>query len=308
VLANQLRLYYRARDSWVSAYLQDRITVSDRWHVMLGGRFDRVLSEQSRSEDRVTEADRLDSRFSPRAGVLYQATDTVSVFANYARPFGGPNTGVDTVNGDALPSRRSEQFEAGVRSQWLQGRLSADVALFQLTQKNLPQQLSFLPGRPTDLTAKARSRGAELEILGRPYRAVDIVGNYAYTDGRYTDDLNYQDNVLPNAARHAGSLWVQTRLDAYGLPPISVGAGAYAAGRRFGDSANSFSMPAYARLDVAGSYGFKFRRSTLTAQVKVSNLLDELYFLAADPRPAFSRLSVTPGTPRTVSVALRVEF
>lgn len=77
---------------------------------------------------------------------------------------------------------------------------------------------------------------------------------------------------------------------------------------RFGDRPNSFVMPAYARVDMAASYVFTLGGNELTAQVNVSNLFDERYFVAADGRPAFARISTTPGAPRSVTASARVGF
>jgi iron complex outermembrane receptor protein len=308
VLEGQPRASFQTKDSWWGVYAQDQVSLSDQWHVMIGGRFDHAVAQQSRNPERTTDVETVDNRFSSRLGVLFHPTPDIGLFANYTRAFGGPNIGVSAEDGSALPSRTSSQMEGGVKTQWLQGRITASAVIFQLTQANIAQPISPVPGSPSDVSGEARSRGLELDLLGRFGSDVDVVASYTRSDGEFTIDANNQGNGLPNVAPHMGSLWLQYRLDSAGLPGASVGGGIFSIGDRPGDNANSFVLPGYARVDVAATYRARVGRSALVFQVNVENLLDEEYFAAANGRTYLVRISNTPGTPRSVMGSIRFEF
>jgi iron complex outermembrane receptor protein len=303
---NQPNSPFQSNERWWNLSLQDQMTVAEGWRVLVGARLDRVAWEQSHSDDGLVDADAAENKFSPQAGVLYQPLSYVSFFANYSRPFGGPNISVDNFGG-TLPSRTSRQAEGGVRTQWFDDRLEANGTYFYVIQKNIAQPQTALPGGPSMISDRAHSRGAEVDLVGRPFDFVDVTANYTYTNAKYTDDPLFQGNVLPNVARHLGRFWAQARLDRFGLSGFGAGAGLLTTSKRFGDHANSFVIPGYERIDMGLSYARRVSQSLFTVRVNVSNLFDSEHFVAADPRPAFARTSVMPGAPRMVTVGLRVE-
>ena len=67
-------------------------------------------------------------------------------------------------------------------------------------------------------------------------------------------------------------------------------------------------MPGYARVDLAGSYRFQVGQSAVVGQVNIENLFDKEYFLSADGRPSYARISTLPGAARTVLASVPVEF
>jgi outer membrane receptor protein involved in Fe transport len=115
-------------------YVQDQITLFDKLHVLLGGRYDHAEvgqgnSDVSREEaitDRHGRSVRTDGQFSPRVGLLYQWTPRLSTYGSYSKSFGANNGRSST--GEPLPPERGEQFEVGTKAELFQG-LSATVAL-----------------------------------------------------------------------------------------------------------------------------------------------------------------------------------
>ena len=297
VLDGQPRASFQTSDDWMGFYAQDQLTLgaARQWHVLVGGGFDHARSRQSRNPERDTDVQTNDDTFSPRVGALYQPIPQVAVFANNARAFGGPNIGVSAVDGSALPSRTSRQSEAGVKFQLYGQRVSGSAVYFHLTKENIAQPLSVQPGSPSDVSGEARSRGFELDVLGQLSDTLSISATYpTRTDAEYTEDLRAQGNRLPNVADHMGSLWMQYRLDIAGLRGAGVAAGIFMMGDRAGDRPNSFVMPGYARVDLAGTYRFRAGQSAMVAQLNVENLFDKEYFLSADGRPLYARIGTAP--------------
>ncbi|MGD1850136.1 MAG: TonB-dependent receptor domain-containing protein [Cyanophyceae cyanobacterium] len=84
-----------------------------------------------------------------------------------------------TFDGDIIEPERGEQFEVGARAEFLDDRLSVNLALFNLEKDNVaildPENPSF------SIAGEAqRSRGVELDIIGEILPGWNIVANYAY--------------------------------------------------------------------------------------------------------------------------------
>lgn len=67
------------------------------------------------------------------------------------------------------------------------GRLTSTVALYRLTKENI---LSTDPTNPLARVpiGEARSRGIELDLSGQFTDRWSVIGSYAYTDTRITED------------------------------------------------------------------------------------------------------------------------
>ncbi len=86
------------------------------------------------------------SKFTPRIGVEYQANSDVMLFASFAQGFksGTFNPRASTAE-PAVKPEDVDSYEIGVKSQWLEDKLRANVTLFSLDHKDR-QYISVLPG------------------------------------------------------------------------------------------------------------------------------------------------------------------
>jgi iron complex outermembrane receptor protein len=309
VLAGQPRSFSQRKDEWWGLYLQDQIDFNDQWHLMLGGRFDHADSSRANDRERNNTVEQSsDEKFSPRIGLMYQPVEWIGFFTNYSEAFNSPNIGRNALDGSALGSQTSKQYETGIKGNWFEGRLTASAVFFHLIKNNIAQPTSPIPGSPYNLSGEARSQGLEIDVNGKITDYWDVITTYTYTDAKFTDDPNNKGNRLPNVAHHMGSAWTNFHFDEFGLQGLSAGAGAFVIGPRFGDNANSFEMPGYVRFDTSLAYKMKLAETTLTAQFNVENLLDKRYFLASGSRSYLPRISTTPGAERTFLGSLRLEF
>jgi outer membrane receptor protein involved in Fe transport len=81
-------------------------------------------------------------------------------------------------------AEQARNYEAGLRSELLQSRLSIAATAYSIDyddiQQNVP--LPMCGGRITRSVGKARSNGAELELAIRPFENFFLAANYGYTD------------------------------------------------------------------------------------------------------------------------------
>lgn len=132
------------------------------------------------------------SAFSPKLGLQYQASATSTLFANYSRGF--RTGGLTQLSSD--PSQPplypynpeySNNIEFGVKNSLLNSRLSVNVTLFishvndaQIPTLVLPDAITV-----TKNTGKLESKGAELELLYKPAKGLQIEYNAGVTNATF---------------------------------------------------------------------------------------------------------------------------
>ncbi|MFC0389330.1 TonB-dependent siderophore receptor [Muricoccus vinaceus] len=272
VVPGAARLVSNTRSSFMNhaGYVQDFVTLAPGLRVLLGGRYD---STDTSSLNRITgvAGENSAARFSPRVGVSYEPVMDTTVFANWANSF-VPTTAT-MASGAALSPSTSEQFEVGVKQALLGGRAQATVALFHITRTNVP---TTDPANPlfSIASGEQRSRGVEVDLAGEILPGWNAVASYAFTEAQVERDNRLPvGDVLAGVARHAGTIWTTYEFgEGSPLRGVGIGGGVRAETRREATLPNTFSLPAYARLDAAAWYRFEVSRTPMRAQVNVQNI------------------------------------
>lgn len=278
-------------------YIQDQIELSEQLRLVLGGRFDDVDFVFDLPGSQVDNA----SALTPRYGLVYQPWPWLSTYYQYVESFGNFSSGRSSDGSRFALPQSGRQHEAGVKAEFFDGRLISTLAFYQLTRGNLsiPDPLDQTAQRPI---GEARSEGIELDITGSITEHLNLIASYSYTDARITRSGDTDEgNRLPNVAEHMGSLWATYDI----TPNFKIGTGVVALGQRQGDTAGSFQLPGYARVDATAAYSVKLVGSKLTAQVNINNLFDKDYFASSTESRVGGAL---PGDPLTVIGSLRLEY
>jgi len=275
-------------------YLQDQIALLENLKLVLGGRFD-AFRDESTSDGELTETEA--EAFSPRAGIVYQPTQDISLYASYSRSF-TPVTGV-SANDTPFEPQRGTGYEVGVKTEFLGDRLFSTLAFYNTTLGNV---LTEDPNDPTFSiqVGEQRSRGIELDIAGEILPGWNIIASYAYTDAVITNDNIFEiGNRLNNVPYNTASLWTTYEIQNGSLAGLGFGAGVFFVDSRQGDLDNSFEVPSYARTDAAVYY----TRGNFRAALNIKNLFDVRYFEGSQ-----SRNQVIPGAPFTVQGTISWQF
>ena len=293
---------------WTGVYFQDHITLWDHLHILGGGRYDWATfglglafgTDQSLADARAAHSDVENKRFSPRVGVLYQPWEWLSVFGNYTESLGAANNGF-SASGKQFDPQVGKQYEAGIKAELFDRRLTSSVAFFHLTKDNL---LVPIAGSPfSRAIGEARSRGVEVDMAGQITDALSLIATYAYTDAEITKGEN-KGNRLFNAAKHMGSVWTKYDIQHGPLTGLAVGAGIYLYSKRQGDAANTFALPGYGRVDTMVQYQFPLLETQMALQFNIMNLLDKEYYEST----INDRFTITPGAPRTFIGSLQIVY
>ena len=304
-LVNQKSYFFDAQDNWIGVYFQDHIKLWDKLHLMGGGRHDWTengYGEAYTSHADVSMSNTRSEFFSPRVGLLYEATPWLSVYGNFVESIGSNNSG-RSESGTPFGPQTATQFEAGIKTEFFEGDLTSTLAYYDITKQNM---LTADPYNPMYSVAigKAHSNGVEWDITGKLTENLKVIGTYAYTDTRITKD-NYgnQGNRLASVPLNSGSVWLKYDVKQGELNGLHLGTGVYVRGQREGDNANSFELPSYGRWDASIGYSFKHAGTKITPQLNIYNLLDKTYYDHSS-----NRGNIRPGEPLSFLGSVKVEF
>ncbi|MFQ4141105.1 TonB-dependent siderophore receptor [Chlorogloeopsis sp. ULAP02] len=257
---------FTTRDT-LGIYLQDQVTIAQNFKLLLGGRLD-FFGETSDNRLSDEETSQSETAFSPRVGIVYQPIPSISLYASFAQSF-VPTIGI-AADGDPFRPERGTQYEVGIKTD-INDKFSVNLALYDLTRSNVTTPD---PDNPTFSvqTGKQRSRGVELDISGEILPGWNIIGGYAYTDARITEDndLTIEGNQRFSAPEHTFNLWTTYRIQNGDLQGLGFGLGVYYIGERWADNANTVELPSFFRTDAAIFY----ERDRFRAALNFRNIFD----------------------------------
>ncbi|PIG95191.1 TonB-dependent siderophore receptor [Gloeocapsopsis sp. IPPAS B-1203] len=278
----------------VGVFLQDQISIGNHFIIVGSLRYDSV---DFRNTAEATS--RSDSAWSPRLGVVYQPLENLSLYASYSQSF--VPSFARGIDGDFLEPETSEGFEIGVKVDLLDGLL-ATLAYFDITKRNVATVADPLTGASV-ATGAQRSQGIELDVLGEILPGWNIIGFYAYTDARVTEDNVIPiGNRLPNAPRHSAGLWTTYEIQHGNLQGLGFGLGVNYVSNRFGNLDNDFEIGDYFLTNAALFY----RRDNWRVALNVNNLFDVGYITSTN---TFNRNSgIRPGEPLSIIGSISISF
>lgn len=287
------------------AYVQDQIAILDNLHLLVGARGDYFYQHSTSGTVRAdTKAENFG--FSPRIGVTYQPIGSLSLYANVTRSF-IPTFGPFAAASNLTVPSTGTQYEAGIKTDIVPGRLTSTVAVYRLVRRNILTQDPNAPLGISVQTGEQRSHGIEVDLAAQLTPAWKVIATYSYIDARISADNTFAvGNRLPLIARHTGSLWTTYDILEGPLHGLGAGIGMFAVGERPGDLGNTYELPGYVRMDAALYYRKQeiLPRMNLVTQLNVQNLLGQEYFYGG----AASRAYNFPGAPLTFLGSVKLEF
>jgi outer membrane receptor for ferric coprogen and ferric-rhodotorulic acid len=175
-------------DSYLASDYKDRLTrIYGAAHLNLADNLKAVVGASVmwlKTTGTSYDADqyRKDSKISPYAGLIYDLTSHVSLYASYTDIY-NPQTEVD-ANHVRLDPAKGTSVEAGVKSQWFDDRLYVTAAVFRAKQSGLAEYAgTFEDGVKSYYSGiDTTSKGFELEVAGHITDQWSVNGGYTYLD------------------------------------------------------------------------------------------------------------------------------
>lgn len=294
-------------------YIQDLVTLSEKWKVLAGIRYsyqDTESNVYTYSNGETTNSNNYDDAFSPRFGLIYQPSQNHTLFTTYSNSF-NVNTGTD-VNGNALDPSIIDQYEVGVKNKLFKGKMQANITFYQINNNNLAQQ-SLANGNTDssikELAGSIRSNGVEIDINTQLFKGFTILAGYSFNETKYVESNTYvEGSLLRYNPKNTANLSFNYEFLDGSLKGLSFGLintyfGTRYAGRSTrvqvaNDSRALIYLSDYFQSDATLGYTYK----NFSIRTKLANIFNELNYNAHDDN------SLNPIAPRNYSVSLTYNF
>ncbi len=248
------------------------------------------------------------NRFTPYTGIVFDLTGNLSLYGSYSSLF-VPQSQKDE-HGSYLKPVTGNNLEAGIKGEWLEGRLNASAAVYRARKNNLATAAGRDPSGNTYYRAanQAKTHGWEIEVGGRITPEWQIQAGYSQSKTRDQDGSRLNPDSVPErsfklfTAYHfapeapsgrtigAGVRWQsETHTD-----PATLRIPNPAAKARAADNSR---QKAYAVADIMARYRFNPRAEL---SLNVDNLFNKHYRTQPD-RHSYGAL-------RTVNAAFTYRF
>ncbi|WP_447926653.1 TonB-dependent siderophore receptor [Vreelandella sp. EE27] len=257
-------------------YVQDQLRVADSWVFLAGARYDNVDSSDDFSDATGRSSEGYDDeQLSLTAGAMYLGDNGVSPYVSYSESF-TPVAGIGP-SGSSYEPLEGRQLEAGVKIAPFDVDGYVTIAAFDIKESNT---LISTDAPVQEQAGERRSNGFEVEGVGYLTDELQLTAAYTYTDARYDESDDQQDERVPLIPRHSASAWLGYDMSR-ALPGLSIGAGV----RYLGESEASPGSSVEGNVSSTTLYDAMARYEideNWSAQVNVKNLTDKEYVSGCD--------------------------
>lgn len=242
------------------------------------------------------------SKVSPVAGLVFKASNQVSIYANYIEGLAKGTKVSDATlanNGTFLGAYVSKQKEIGVKYDG--GKIGGGIALFSTKKPGNVVENNMLT-----INGEDKHTGIELTAYGEPMKGLRILGGATFLNAeqkRAQNSANSGNRVIgvPNAQGSLGAEW-----DVAQLQGLSVNGRIVATGSSYADGGNALRVPGWSRLDIGARYLTEISGKLVTFRARLDNVADKNYWASSGGYPNNGYLVL--GSPRTFSLTASVDF
>lgn len=278
--------------------------IDDRLLITVGARHQTIKSETFDYDTGVSKNDAYDkSRITPVAGIVFKASNQVSVYANYIEALvQGEVASASVPNnpGAVLAPYQSKQQEIGVKYDG--GNFGGSLSLFSIKR---PSAYTVNGTFTTD--GEQKNEGVEFNLYGEPLRGLRLLGGVTFLDAKQvkSDGGTFDGKKIigiPDTQANAGLEW-----DVPGAKGLTLTGRALYTASQYADRANTMSIPSWTRLDLGARYLTTMGNKLVTWRARVDNVTDRNYWASvggASPTNTYMVL----GAPRTFTLTASIEF
>ncbi|ADY81615.1 putative TonB-dependent receptor [Acinetobacter pittii PHEA-2] len=277
-----------------SIYAATRLHLNEDLKLLLGANY---VQAESKGESYGSPMSYSESKVSPYVGLTYNFTPEYTGYMSYTSIF-RPQTGIDKDTNQALKPIDGKSYEMGVKSSWLDDRLTGTLSVFKTEQNNYPLRSS--DGNPLNRkvpTSDLESQGVEVGLSGQITDNVNLSFGYAQFSIKDTKNGGEARTYNPNQ-----TLNLLTTYTPPVLPKLKVGAGLqWQDGIKLYDSNvnSTIKQDAYALVNLMASYEVN---DHITLQANGNNIFDKKYLNSFPDGQAFY------GAPANYTVAVKFKY
>ncbi|OTG96901.1 TonB-dependent siderophore receptor [Acinetobacter sp. ANC 4654] len=292
---------YNIQSTSKSVYFLDSIEFNPQWILDLGVRWDDYSTEQTMVAGRfnttapvgtIVKLENDKDFINYQAGITFKPVENGSIYASYATS--ANPVGVDGGDGSegitaAIQNLKPEEvktYEIGTKWDVLNEKLNLTAAIFRTEKANT--RATAEDGTTRNI-GETRVDGIEFGVNGNITDKWAVSAGYTYLDSELVDGgfenigttaapiyISNRNNgkQVQNVAKNSATLWTTYQV----MPQLTLGAGAVAMDKVYGNAANTKYVPGYVRYDAMARYNVN---KNVDLQLNVNNLSDERYFTKA---------------------------
>lgn len=293
-------LDYQTDTKQWAIFADDMLELSDTINLVLGLRYDDIDYDRYDLAIGTSPAAAFTTGFDEitwRVGLVYQPVDSLSFYAQAstaADPVTSP-VSISAGNKD-WDLTTGEQWELGVKQQFLQGRAEYTLAYFNMKKEDM---VTRLPGSAiSEQIGQQSSDGIEATLRLNPTDQLSVDFNFASINAEfdefYSGGVSLAGNRPRNVPEQTTNLWLNYAIS----PSLQIGGGFRYVDSRFADDANTEEMPEYTVFDASLNWS---AGDDMTVTLRVRNLTDEEDYVLAPYVP----MQWIFGDPRSYELSLR---
>lgn len=299
----------------MGTFVQDLVEITKQFKVLAGIRWSfqktpttDITTLATGVQSKGTAADKIDKAFSPKFGLIYQPLSTTSIYASYSNNFTS-NTGTNIETNGPMEPSIIDQYEAGVKNDFLSGKLSANLTVYRIKNNKFAQAALADPTK-REFSGATASDGVEIDLSGTIVKGLNFLAGYSYNYMRYTSTLAgtgiIEGERLVGTTKNTANGTVFYTFQDGGVKGLKLGASAYYTGDRLGGrnqnkagtSTGIIPLGSFTTFDFSAGYAWK----KLSLLAKVSNITNELNYFVHE------NYSVNPIAPRQFVTTLSYRF
>ena len=306
-------------------YAQDFITLTKKIKMLAGLRWSYQETVQTKIFTTATQATTTGaagttniSALSPKIAIIYQPAKTNSLFASYSNNF-TINTGTD-IYGQLLKPSIIDQYELGIKNNFFNGKISANLSVYKIINNNLAQQAEYRAdgtinsdATVKELKGQTTSDGLEVDLNGAVSGNLYFIAGYGYNYMRFTKTpggkgANIEGEQVVVNPDHTGNLTAFYTFTKTSFKGLKLGISGFYTGNRLGGYNNTvgqsqsgsrlLSLKGFATVDISAGYAI----GQFSLLCKLSNIFNTLNYLVHD------NYSIAPVTPRQFTSTVSFKF
>ena len=282
-----------SKTKYSNILIGDDIQFSPQWSALVGANYASVETKNYRTGVTYDE-----SALTPTLSLIYKPLQQLTTYATYIESLeNGSIVGSTYLNeNEILDPYISKQFELGAKYS-LNDRALLNVAVFRLEKAN-SFEIDTQPKPTLSQDGQQVHQGIEFGITGKVTKNLTLIAGGTLLDAEVTKATNQALEGKKPSGVAARMAKLHTEYRVPGIRGLSVSAGAYYTGKKYGNNTNTDIVPAYTLFDAGIRYTTDVGQYPTTFNFTLQNMADKVYWSN----------NLALGDPRTFAFTIKTSF
>lgn len=278
-------------------YLQDQVSM-DKWKFLFSIREEFYKGD----DDDDSASDLKENVFLPKIGIVYSLKPNLSLYATYNKGFDPFEASTATqVFDEPFKPITSQLLETGVKGNFFRNKLSASLALYQLTLYNVAVNANDISNPNLFIQqGEDRSRGIETEASGNILPNLSVFLAYAYNESKIIKSKvpSQVGTISENAPQNTTNSYIRYTFTKGILKGFGLSAGHSSVSVR-NTLQPGITLPGYLILNTGMHYSYKHFKMA----ANLNNITNKIYWAGA-----YNSVYKWPGEPENFMVNIGYVF